>query len=31
MVSGILLMDRREKMNKDYWTEDEYDGYVDEE
>jgi hypothetical protein len=28
MVSGILLS---EKMNKDYWTEEEYEGYIDDE
>jgi hypothetical protein len=27
MVSGILLSEK--KMKKDYWTEDEYEAYVD--
>jgi hypothetical protein len=31
MVPRLLLTDRRENMNKDYWTEEEYEGNVDEE
>ena len=31
MQNGIQNIIERKKMNKDFWTEDEYEGFIDDE